>query len=92
MIKAIIGENVKFINFYDETLKLSEHSISERNWMDNVIFIITNDIYTYTKMYSDIFINENKINDKSKIYFSKDCNIPALLISKLNLNSGNFHS
>lgn len=86
MIKVIIGENVKFINFYDETLKLSEHSISEKNWMDNVIFIITNDIYTYTKMYSDIFINENKINDKSKIYFSKDCNIPALLISKLNLN------
>ena len=86
MIKAIIGENVKFINFYDETLKLSEHSISEKNWMDNVIFIITNDIYTYTKMYSDIFVNENKINDKSKIYFSKNCNIPALLISKLNLN------
>lgn len=86
MIKAIIGENVKFISVYDETLKLSEHLISEKNWMDNVIFIITNDIYTYTKMYSDIFINENKINDKSKIYFSKDCNIPALLISKLNLN------
>ena len=30
--------------------------------------------------------NENKINDKSKIYFSKNCNIPALLLSKLNLN------
>ena len=86
MIKVIIGENVKFINYYDEKLKLSEHSISEKNWMDNVIFIITNDIFTYTKMYSDIFINENKINDKSKIYFSKDCNIPALLLSKLNLN------
>ena len=86
MIKAIIGENVKFINYYDKTLKLSEHTIEKKNWMDNVIFIITNDIYTYTKMYSNIFINENKINDKSKIYFSKDCNIPALLISKLNLN------
>lgn len=86
MIKAIIGENVKFISFYDEKLKLSEHTISKREWANNSIFIITNDIFTYTKMYSDIFINENKINDKSKIYFSKDCNIPALLISKLNLN------
>ena len=86
MIKAIIGENVKFINHYDEKLKLSEHTISKREWMDNVIFIITNDIFTYTKMYSDISINENKINDKSKIYFSKNCNIPALLLSKLNLN------
>ena len=86
MIKVIIGENVKFISIYDERLKLSEHSISEKNWMDNVIFIITNDIFTYTKMYSDIFVNENKINDKSKIYFSKNCNIPALLLSKLNLN------
>lgn len=86
MIKAIIGESVKFINLYDEKLKLSEQSISEKNWMDNVIFIITNDIFTYTKMYSDIFVNENKINDKSKIYFSKNCNIPALLLSKLNLN------
>lgn len=86
MIKVIIGENVKFINYYDEKLKLSEHSILEKNWMDNVIFITTNDIFIYTKMYSDIFINENKINDKSKIYFSKNCNIPALLISKLNLN------
>lgn len=86
MIKAIIGENVKFISFYDEKLKLSEHTISKREWANNSIFIITNDIFTYTKMYSNIFINENKINDKSKIYFSKDCNIPALLISKLNLN------
>ena len=86
MIKAIIGENVKFINHYDEKLKLSEHTISKREWMDNVIFIITNDIFTYTKIYSDIFVNENKINDKSKIYFSKNCNIPALLLSKLNLN------
>ena len=86
MIKVIIGENVKYISIYDERLKLSEHSISEKNWMDNVIFIITNDIFTYTKMYSDIFVNENKINDKSKIYFSKNCNIPALLLSKLNLN------
>lgn len=86
MIKVIIGENVKFINFYDEKLKLSEHTIERKEWMDNVIFIITNDIFTYTKMYSDIFVNENKINDKSKIYFSKNCNIPALLLSKLNLN------
>lgn len=87
MIKAIIGENVKFIDIYDEKLKLSEHLISKKRWMmDNAIFIITNDIFTYSKMYSDIFINENKINDKSKIYFSKNCNIPALLISKLNLN------
>ena len=86
MIKVIIGENVKFINYYDEKLKLSEHIIERKKWMDNVIFIITNDIFTYTKMYSDIFINENKINDKSKIYFSKNCNIPALLLSKLNLN------
>ena len=86
MIKAIIGENVKFINFYDETLKLSEHTIERKEWMDNIIFITTNDIFTYTKMYSDIFVNENKINDKSKIYFSKNCNIPALLLSKLNLN------
>ena len=86
MIKVIIGENVKFINLYDEKLKLSEHTISKKEWMDNVIFIITNDIFTYTKMYSDIFVNENKINDKSKIYFSKNCNIPALLLSKLNLN------
>ena len=86
MIKVIIGENVKFINIYDEKLKLSEHTISKKEWMDNVIFIITNDIFTYTKMYSNIFANENKINDKSKIYFSKNCNIPALLLSKLNLN------
>ena len=86
MIKVIIGENVKFINNYDEKLKLSEHTIPRKEWMDNVIFIITNDIFTYTKMYSDIFVNENKINDKSKIYFSKNCNIPALLLSKLNLN------
>lgn len=86
MIKVIIGENVKFINCYNEKFKLSEHAISEKGWMDNVIFITTNDIFTYSKMYSDIFINENKINDKSKIYFSKNCNIPALLISKLNLN------
>ena len=61
MIKVIIGENVKFINFYDEKLKLSEHMIEKKEWMDNVIFIITNDIFTYTKMYSDIFVNENKI-------------------------------
>lgn len=86
MIKVIIGENVKFINNYDEKLKLSEHIIPRKEWMDNIIFITTNDIFTYTKMYSDIFINENKINDKSKIYFSKNCNIPALLLSKLNLN------
>lgn len=86
MIKVIIGENVKFINFYDEKLKLSEHTIERKEWMDNIIFITTNDIFTYTKMYSDIFVNENKINDKSKIYFSKNCNIPALLLSKLNLN------
>lgn len=86
MIKVIIGENVKFIDLYDEKLKLSEHLISKKEWMDNIIFIITNDIFTYTKMYSDISINENKINDKSKIYFSKNCNIPALLLSKLNLN------
>ena len=86
MIKAIIGENVKFIDIYDKKLKLSEHLISEKEWMNNLIFIITNDIFTYTKMYSDIFVNENKINDKSKIYFSKNCNIPALLLSKLNLN------
>lgn len=86
MIKVIIGENVKFIDLYDEKLKLSEHLISRKEWMDNIIFITTNDIFTYTKMYSDIFVNENKINDKSKIYFSKNCNIPALLLSKLNLN------
>ena len=86
MIKVIIGENVKFINYYDEKLKLSEHTIERKEWMDNIIFITTNDIFTYTKMYSDIFVNENKINDKSKIYFSKNCNIPALLLSKLNLN------
>ena len=86
MIKAIIGENVKFINFYDQTLKLSEHLIQKKEWMNNIIFIITNDMFTYTKIYSNISINENKINDKSKIYFSEDCNIPALLISKLNLN------
>ena len=86
MIKVIIGENVKFINYYDKKLKLSEHTIERKEWMDNIIFIITNDIFTYTKMYSDIFVNENKINDKSKIYFSKNCNIPALLLSKLNLN------
>lgn len=86
MIKVIIGENVKFIDLYDEKLKLSEHLISKKEWMDNIIFITTNDIFTYTKMYSDISINENKINDKSKIYFSKNCNIPALLLSKLNLN------
>ena len=86
MTKVIIGENIKFIDYYDEKLKLSEHTISRKEWMDNAIFIITNDIFTYTKMYSDIFVNENKINDKSKIYFSKNCNIPALLLSKLNLN------
>ena len=86
MIKAIIGENVKFINFYDQTLKLSEHLIQKKEWMNNIIFIITNYMFTYTKIYSNISINENKINDKSKIYFSEDCNIPALLISKLNLN------
>ena len=86
MIKVIIGENVKFINYYDKKLKLSEHTIERKEWMDNIIFITTNDIFTYTKMYSNIFVNENKINDKSKIYFSKNCNIPALLLSKLNLN------
>lgn len=86
MIKVIIGENVKFINYYDKKLKLSEYTIERKEWMDNIIFITTNDIFTYTKMYSDIFVNENKINDKSKIYFSKNCNIPALLLSKLNLN------
>lgn len=86
MIKVIIGENIKFINYYDKKLKLSEHTIERKEWMDNIIFITTNDIFTYTKMYSDIFVNENKINDKSKIYFSKNCNIPALLLSKLNLN------
>lgn len=86
MIKVIIGENVKFIDNYNEKLKLSEHTIQRKEWMDNIIFITTNDIFTYTKMYSDIFVNENKINNKSKIYFSKNCNIPALLLSKLNLN------
>ena len=55
MIKVIIGENIKFINCYNEKFKLSEHVISEKGWMDNVIFIITNDIFTYSKMYSDIF-------------------------------------
>ena len=50
MIKAIIGENVKFINFYDQTLKLSEHLIQKKEWMNNIIFIITNDMFTYTKI------------------------------------------
>ena len=59
MIKVIIGENVKFINHYDEKLKLSEHTILKKEWMDNVIFIITNDIFTYTKMYSDILRYDN---------------------------------
>ena len=40
MIKVIIGENVKFINIYDEKLKLSEHTIERKEWMDNIIFII----------------------------------------------------